>query len=121
MVPSIIDVWGYDREFCSSSSYILLLGAVHRDISREKERKEIIFTLPNGCHCPMPTAIQRKGCLVVRLLCSVEYFTSQPLCVSLASAVVGALAQWKTEPQVEVEVSSVTMDTTMKNTTWLQI
>jgi hypothetical protein len=48
--------------------------------------------------------IQRKGCLVVRLLCSAEYLTSQPLCVSLASAVVGALAQWKTEPQVEVEV-----------------
>ena len=50
------------------------------------------------------SAIQRKGCLVVRLLCSAEYLTSQPLCVSLASAVVGALAQWKTEPQVEVEV-----------------
>ena len=23
MVPSIIDVWGYDREFCSSSSFVL--------------------------------------------------------------------------------------------------
>ena len=22
MVPSIIDVWGYDREFCSSSSFL---------------------------------------------------------------------------------------------------
>ena len=25
MVPSIIDVWGYDREFCSSSSYKISL------------------------------------------------------------------------------------------------
>lgn len=54
----------------------------------------------------MCTAIQRKGCLVVRLLSSAEHLTSQPVCVSLASAVVGALAQWRTEPEVEVEVSS---------------
>ena len=50
------------------------------------------------------TAIQRKGCLVVRLLSSAEHLTFQPLCVSLASVVVGALAQWRTEPEVEVEV-----------------
>lgn len=52
--------------------------------------------------CP---AIQRKGCLAIHLLSSAEHFTSQPLCVSLASAVMGALSQWRTEPEVEVEVS----------------
>ena len=28
MVPSIIDVWGYDREFCSSSSYHTLAKGI---------------------------------------------------------------------------------------------
>lgn len=53
----------------------------------------------------LPPAIQRKGCLVIRLLSSAEHLTSQSLCVSLASAVMGALSQWRVEPEVEVEVS----------------
>ena len=44
---------------------------------------------------------------MIRLLCSTEYLTSQSVCTSLASAVVGALAQWRTEPAVEVEVHSL--------------
>ena len=59
------------------------------------------YDCPLACVYP---AIQHKGCLVVRLLSSVEHLTSQPLCLSLASAVVGALSQWRTEPEVEVEV-----------------
>ena len=66
-----------------------------------------IYVTANSLACTyliFCTAIQRKGCLVVRLLSSAEHLTSQPLCVSLASVVVGALAQWRTEPEVEVEV-----------------
>ena len=55
--------------------------------------------------CADPSAIQRKGCLVIRLLSSAEHLTSQSLCVSLAGAVMGALSQWRLEPEVEVEVS----------------
>ena len=54
-------------------------------------------------------AIQRKGCLVVRLLCEAEHLTSQTLCDSLASAVVGALAQWRREPEVEIEVCALSL------------
>ena len=43
----------------------------------------------------------------MRLLSSAEHLTSQSLCISLASAVVGALSQWKTEPEAEVEVCTV--------------
>ena len=50
-------------------------------------------------------AIQRRGCLLIRLLCVPEYLTSRSLCTSVANVVVNALSRWKTAPEVQIEVS----------------
>jgi len=52
-----------------------------------------------------PPAIQRRGCLLIRLLCVPEYLTSLPLCTSVANVIVNALSRWRTEPEVQIEVS----------------
>ena len=39
MVPSIIDVWGYDREFCSSYHLLLLIQPVYNNSKTEKEKQ----------------------------------------------------------------------------------
>ena len=53
----------------------------------------------------LPPAIQRRGCLLIRLLCVPEYLTSRSLCTSVANVVVNALSRWKTAPEVQIEVS----------------
>ena len=55
---------------------------------------------------PLPQAIQRKGCLLINLVCGEEYLGSchRTQCTAIAKVVIDALSRWRTEPEVQIEV-----------------
>ena len=53
----------------------------------------------------MSTAVQRKGCLLIRILCTSEHLTTKSLCSSIAKVVVDALSR-KNDVEVQAEVIS---------------